>query len=96
MHARQFAFAIESFNKAIELAPEDGSPVYNKACCYGLQGNVEKALECLQAAIALEPESLELAKTDTDFDPIRHDEGFRAWLNSCFGEVAQPQVHPLA
>jgi tetratricopeptide (TPR) repeat protein len=70
--------AIAAHDKAIELAPEDGSPVYNKACCYGLQGDAEGALEWLKAAIALDPENLELAKTDTDFDPIRHDERFRA------------------
>jgi regulator of sirC expression with transglutaminase-like and TPR domain len=62
----------------MKLVPEDAGSVYNKACCYSLQGDANSAIQCLQAAIALAPQSRDMAKTDTDFDPIRHDERFRA------------------
>ena len=70
--------AIAAYDQALAIKPDKHAALYNKACCYGLQGDVEKAVECLNAAISLDSESLELAKTDTDFDPIRHDERFRA------------------
>jgi len=68
--------AIAAYDQALAIKPDKHAALYNKACCYGLQGDVEKAVECLNAAISLDSESLELAKTDTDFDPIRHDERF--------------------
>ena len=39
---------------------------------------MENAIDYLQEAIALDPKYRTIAKTDTDFDPIRHDERFRA------------------
>ncbi len=51
---------------------------YTNACRRSLQGDIEGALEWLKDAIDLDPENLELAKTDADFAPIRHDERFRA------------------
>ena len=78
MRLKQFQSSLEAYDKAIQLAPEDSSPVYNKACCYALQGDLENALTNLQSAIALDSENRNLAKTDTDFDAIRHDERFQA------------------
>ena len=74
----QYEAAIAAYDQALKIKPDDSSPVYNKACCYGLQEDVENAIDCLQKAIALDPKYREMAKTDTDFDPIRHDERFRA------------------
>ncbi|MBI4781570.1 MAG: tetratricopeptide repeat protein [Oscillatoriophycideae cyanobacterium NC_groundwater_1537_Pr4_S-0.65um_50_18] len=46
---------------------EDTGAYYNKACCYGLQGNVERSIASLQRAIDLDPKYQETAQTDTDF-----------------------------
>lgn len=73
--------AIASYDKALEFKPDDHSAVYNKACCYALQGNIEQTLENLQQAINLSPDEYrEKAKTDSDFDSIRDDELFQALI----------------
>ncbi|MBD2439871.1 tetratricopeptide repeat protein [Nostoc sp. FACHB-110] len=73
--------AIASFNKALEFKPDLHQAWYNKACCYALQDNIEQTLENLQQAINISPDEYrEKAKTDTDFDNIRHDERFQALI----------------
>ncbi|PZV07608.1 MAG: hypothetical protein DCF32_06940 [Leptolyngbya sp.] len=66
------------FNQAIELAPNSGGSIYNKACCYAIQSDVDNAISCLQSAIALDSRYRTMAKTDTDFDPVRADEQFQS------------------
>ena len=70
--------AISIYNKIIESNPNSHASYYNKACCYGLQGNAEQAIESLQRAIELDPKNREMAKTDKDFDAIRDNDAFRA------------------
>lgn len=61
---------------------------YYKACCYALQGNVEQALENLQQAINNSQQAINLspdeyrekARTDSDFDSLREDERFQAFI----------------
>ncbi|MEO1067716.1 MAG: tetratricopeptide repeat protein, partial [Cyanobacteria bacterium J06638_6] len=77
--------AIASYDAALAIKPDDHTALYNKACCYALQGDSDNAIQCLQAAIALDPEYCGMAKTDTDFDPIRHDDRFRSLVE---GEVS--------
>ena len=74
----QYETAIVCFDDALAIKADDDDVIYNKACYHGLKGDADIAIPCLQAAIALDPENRDLAKTDTDFDPIRHDERFRA------------------
>ncbi len=72
------AGAIACYDAALEIKPDKHEALYNKACCYGLQGDADNAVQFLQAATTLDPENRDLAKTDTDFDPIRSDERFQA------------------
>ncbi|MBD2451639.1 tetratricopeptide repeat protein [Nostoc sp. FACHB-152] len=73
--------AVASYDKALSIKPDYKSAWYNKACCYALQGNIEQALENLQQAINLSPDEYrEMAKNDSDFDNIRHDERFQALI----------------
>lgn len=74
----KYTRAIDACSQILEIKPDDHSMLYNKACCYGLQGDVENAIDCLQKAIALDPKYRTMAKTDTDFDPVRHGSRFRA------------------
>ena len=73
--------AIASYDRALEINSNDANAYYNKACCYGLQNNVELAIENLQSAINLDVEYQDMAKTDKDFEQIRGDERFQSFLN---------------
>ncbi|MBD1876448.1 tetratricopeptide repeat protein [Nodosilinea sp. FACHB-131] len=66
------------FSTALALQLNDPNSLYNKACCYGLQGNADNALQALQAAIALDPQHREMFRNNTDSDPIRTDKRFQA------------------
>ncbi len=76
--AERFSEAVKCFDKAIETNPQYANAIYNKAFAVSRTHNLDEALELLQRAIALDPKYRDMAKTDTDFAPIRTDERFRA------------------
>ncbi|MEH2164665.1 MAG: tetratricopeptide repeat protein [Nostoc sp.] len=47
--------AVASYDKAVEIQPDNPLIFYNKACCYALQNNIDLAIENLQQAISLNP-----------------------------------------
>lgn len=69
--------AIASYDQALKINPNDGDAFYNKACCYGLQGQVDLAIANLKQAIELNPKYCEIAKTNSDFDRVRNDKQFQ-------------------
>ena len=77
---QDYARAIEEYDRAIALNPEDATPYYNKACAYALMGNPKDACQWLDKAIEFDEKYREMAHTDDDFDPIRDDETFRALI----------------
>lgn len=80
---KRYEEAIAVYDAVLVLNPDYYSVFYNKACAYALQSKVEPALENLNKAIQLNPDEYrELAKTDTDFDPIRDDPRFKALIDS--------------
>ena len=60
----------------MKIKPDKHEAYYNKACAYALQENIPLAIENLTQAINLNSKYLEMAKTDTDFDKIRHTLSF--------------------
>lgn len=72
--------ALHSYNQALQIQPDFADAYYNKACCYGLQGKIDLALEALQHSITLDSDCQEIAKTDLAFDRIRNDDRFRALI----------------
>ncbi len=75
---QRYSEAIAACDRAIDLDPDQPAIWYNKACCYGLQGDVDRAIENLQQAIRQNQQIyLPLAKTDADFDPIRQNPRFQ-------------------
>jgi len=67
------------FNEA--LAIDDGNTVarFNLACVYGLKGDARTAVRQLQQLPATSALREKIAK-DTDFDPVREDEAFQAFV----------------
>ncbi|MEM8503854.1 MAG: tetratricopeptide repeat protein [Cyanobacteria bacterium P01_D01_bin.1] len=74
--------AIAAYDQALAIKPDYASAWYNKACCYALNKQIDKALYCLHKAIMLEggTKYIEMAKTDTDFDPVRNHPDFQSLL----------------
>jgi adenylate cyclase len=73
--------------KAVELAEralgqDENEPVvlYNVACFYVVQGDTEHAIDLLEKAVQLGWGDRAWMETDSDLEPLRHDERFRALL----------------
>ncbi|NDC64512.1 MAG: hypothetical protein EBZ59_11140 [Planctomycetia bacterium] len=62
------------------LVASPGEPIlhYNLACYQSLGGNVQKAIEHLTRAIAIDSRFRDLTEVERDFDPIRADPRFVA------------------
>ncbi|BBC24589.1 tetratricopeptide repeat protein [Pseudanabaena sp. ABRG5-3] len=75
--------AIISFGKFLKLQPDHAEALYEIACCYALQNKVQKAVEHLKEAIALSPDRyLAKARTDSNFELIRHRSSFKSLVSS--------------
>ena len=73
--AGDYAGVIEKGRESIE-ASNYPAPLYNLACCEALAGRKEDAIGHLRTAIELRPRLKELAREDSDLDPIREEPGF--------------------
>ena len=81
--ASHSAYEEQSYERAIELAteavdalPTDGEALYNRACFASLAGRRDLALSDLRRAVELDPNLLELARRDSDFEPLAEDQDF--------------------
>ena len=77
-------FAAGEYDKAAELLeqvraehPDDGAVLYNLACAESMRGRTDAALDRLSEALAQGDRFRELARKDSDFEPIRDDPRFR-------------------
>jgi tetratricopeptide (TPR) repeat protein len=76
--------AIATYDQAIKIKPDHASAWYNKACLSALLNQSDDALIYLRKAMELEGGNKynEMAKTDADFDSIRHDLRFQALISA--------------
>jgi len=87
---QEFAAAFEAYNdkdyeKSIEIYQgilasgfkNEAAIIYNIACNEALLGRADNAIEHLKQAIAADGRVVELARTDTDMDPLREDSRFK-------------------
>ena len=74
--AGDYAGAADRGRELVEANPQYAAPLYNLACCESLAGRTSDALEHLRQAVDRWPRSRELAKGDSDFDPVRDDPRF--------------------
>jgi len=75
--AREYAQAADRGRELIDAYPDQGALFYNTACCESLAGRTADAVEHLRRAIDMWDGCRDLAKEDTDFDPIRDEPAFR-------------------
>ncbi|MGH3102641.1 MAG: DUF1028 domain-containing protein [Gaiellaceae bacterium] len=75
--AGEFKRALELATQALEAEPDDPMLRYNRACYASLAGRRETALDDLRRAIEGDPGMLEMARVDSDFEPLADDEEFR-------------------
>jgi tetratricopeptide (TPR) repeat protein len=81
--AGDYAAAADRGREVIEAA--DGHYpvlVYNLACCESLAGRTEDAIEHLRQAVEHSERVRDLAKEDSDFDPIRDEPAFKELIGA--------------
>ena len=74
---KEYDKAIEVLEELLAENPDDGVVLYNLACAKSLSGRADEAIDHLRRSIELEERFRELARTDTDFDPIRDEPTFK-------------------
>jgi tetratricopeptide (TPR) repeat protein len=74
--AGEYAAAADRGRELIEPHPQYAEAFYNLAYCESLAGRPADAIEHLRHAIEVSEDLRRLAKTDSDFDPIRAEPAF--------------------
>jgi adenylate cyclase len=69
---------LEWAQRAFALDPEDAMLLYNLACIFSMAGRREEALDFLQRSVQAGMNRISWLKNDSNLDPIRDDERFRA------------------
>ncbi len=77
---KQFAQAAALYEKAFAAGSTEASTFYDAACCYALIGGRDKAFELLKKAGEYGWQNPDLARKDTDLEPLRTDPRWEAVL----------------
>lgn len=72
------AKALEWGDRALQLAPEDSGIRYNVACILALEGEKDRAIECLEEAFRGGFSNQDWVDNDPDLDSLRDDPRFKA------------------
>ncbi len=78
----RYAEAEASFERALTLQKNPAGTYYNQASFYAAQEDSDRAVEALALAIQLDPKFRILARSDPDFDSLRHNPRFISLVNS--------------
>lgn len=73
-----YAEAADGTRVVADANPDYPGLLYNLACCESLAGRTSLAIEHLDRAIQLSERFRDLARDDTDFDPIRGEASFQS------------------
>lgn len=79
--AGKYADAAATGRDLIEVRPDQPYLYFNTACCESLAGQTAGAIDHLRQAIDMWDGCREMAKQDSDFDPIRDEPAFQALLD---------------
>jgi tetratricopeptide (TPR) repeat protein len=80
--AGEYAEAADRGRVLVEAHPEYPALLYNLACVESLAGRTNDALEHLRRSVELSERSRTFAKSDSDFDAIRHESAFKELIDS--------------
>jgi mannose-6-phosphate isomerase-like protein (cupin superfamily) len=86
--AGEYAEAADRGRDLIEAHPEYPGPLYNLACCESLAGRTADAIKHLGLAIDRSEQFRPMAAGDSDFDPIRDEDGFKELIAGGAGATA--------
>jgi tetratricopeptide (TPR) repeat protein len=75
--SKEYDKAAEALEAALAEHPDDATVLYNLACAESMRGRTAEALDYLRRSIENGERFRELARTDTDFDPIRDEPEFK-------------------
>jgi hypothetical protein len=75
--AGRYAEAADKGRELIQARPDQPYLFYNVACCESLAGRPADAIEHLREAISMWEGCREMAKEDSDFDPVRDEPAFQ-------------------
>jgi len=74
---KEYDKALEVLSEALAEYPDDAAVLYNLACAESMLGMTADALGHLRRSAEQGERFKELARTDTDFDPIRGEQEFQ-------------------
>ena len=66
--------------RALELEPDEPMVLYNAACIFSLAGELERALDCVEKAVAGGLGYVDWLRHDSNLDPLREQPRFQALL----------------
>ncbi len=73
---QEYATAIDFYRRWLEADPRDSTTWYNLACCYGLEGETEHALDAFVTAVRAGWSDAEHPMRDPDLESLRDDPRF--------------------
>jgi hypothetical protein len=78
--AGEYAQAADRGRELVEAHPGNPMLLYNTACCESLAGRTADAIDHLRSAAEVWDGCKAMANEDTDFDPIRDEPAFKAFI----------------
>jgi len=66
---------IKDYSSAIKINPEQANAFFNRSCAYAQRKEVKECANDLRSAIKLDSKYLDLARKDSDLDPVRDEQG---------------------
>lgn len=85
---------LEWAERALELDPDDAGVRYNAACLFALEGQAERALDCIEAAIQRGFTNREWFEKDPDLASLRDHPRFQIMMDGIDGGDRHPSATP--
>ncbi len=74
---KNYLAALQDFDRALEIHPENARHHYNRSCMLALLGKNDDAIKSLRTAVALDPKLAALAINDSDLRGLSNSEEYK-------------------